>query len=309
LRAHRLFGIELHADIELPGGLPAARWAGEPAVELRRADARTLPEPPADAGGSWRTRIDGRQLTAASGAGRLDVSWGECRFVFDRAERVLRWSAPDPADRRWQRLVLDTIAYLVALELGREALHAAAVRLPGGGAAALAGRSGAGKSTLTCALLAAGAELVSDDIVVLEPAGGGILAYPGPPLMNVPVGRPLAGRATVDAFGDELWTQVPVVERPAPLEALVLLERRPGAPERTERLAPSPLAVLRHLLAFPPTRDRERRRFELAADVAALVPAHRLVAEAATPPERLAERVLELLLEPAQASVVDGVHA
>lgn len=299
MSAHCLFGIELHADVALPGGAPSVA-AGWPAVALRRADPGVLMDPP-PAGGSWRTRIDGRTLTAGHLDGRLAVAWGEdCRFELDPAARVLRWSARDPRDPGWQRLLLDTVAYLVALESGREALHAGAVALPGGGALAFAAASGAGKSTLAGALLAAGAEIVADDVVALEATADAILAYPGPPLMNVPAERPLPDGDVLAAFGDERWTQVAVVEGPRALEALVLLERRAGAEEVCERVERPMLAVLAALLAFPRTRERERRRFELAAELASRVPVLRLVADMGTAPERLAERVLER---------VGGVHA
>jgi hypothetical protein len=258
LTAHRLFGIELHCELDLPGASESARPA---AAAVRVApEPSALPEPPVDTRGSWRTRIDGRELIVAPSGGRLAIAWGDdCRFELDPAERDLRWAAPDPADPAWQRLLLDTVAYLIALELGREALHAAAV-VTGGGAVAIAARSGVGKSTLIGALLAAGATLLSDDIVVVEPTGDGVLAHPGPPLMNVPAGRALPGREVIATLSDELWTLVPVAADPRPLEALVLLERQPGADGRLERLEASPLPVIPWLLGFPRTRERERRR-------------------------------------------------
>jgi hypothetical protein len=291
LTAHRLFGIELHSELDLPGASASAR----PAVAAVRVapEPSALAEPPADADGLWQTRIDGRELIATTSGGQLAIAWGDhCRFSFDPAERLLRWSVPDPGDPAWQRLLLDTVAYLIALELGHEALHAAAVVTDGGGAVAIAAPSGTGKSTLTGALLAAGATLLSDDIVVVETAGDGVLAHPGPPLMNVPEGRALPDREVVAALDDELWTLVPVAAEPRPLEALVLLERRAGASTRLERLDPSPLPVIPWLLSFPRSRERERRRFELAADLAAAVPLYRLVADTTQTPGELAERVL-----------------
>ena len=281
---HSLFGIELQSDLDLPGRHPRPSVGG-PTVRLQRAD---LGEPPTAI--SWRTRLDGRDLVVRrDGRGRVAISWGtDCRFMFEAQSGILRWTASDPTDSSWQRVLLDTVAYLVALELGLEALHAAAVVIDGS-AIAIAARSGHGKSTLACALLTGGAELLSDDIVAVEPRGEGVLAHPGPPLMNVPAARPLPEREVIRAFGDELWTEVPVVEGPQSLQALVLLERRSGATERLERLSPSLMLVLPHLLAHPRTPERERRRFELAGRLADAVPVHRLVADTATPPERLCE--------------------
>jgi len=310
MSAHRLFGIELHADLDLPGAAASGPSPTAAQVELRRADAAGLAAWPDDGIAVWKTQLEGAGFTALSTADRrLAIAWGDdCRFLFDIAGRSLLWEAPDPTDPAWQRLLLDTVAYLVALELGREALHAAAVVIDGA-AVAVAAPSGGGKSTLTAALLSRGARLLSDDIVVVEPVAEGILAHPGPPLMSVPAADPLPGHEVLDAFGRELWTVVPVVDEPQPLRSLVLLDRRPAAEERSERVAPSPLPLIPRLLAHPRTAERERRRFVLAGDLADAVPIHRLVADSATPPNELAERVFAIAHAHEEALEMDDVHA
>ena len=60
-------------------------------------------------------------------------------------------------------------------------VHASAVSLGGRGVLIL-GRSGAGKSGLALRLIALGAQLVSDDRVVLEPHGAAGLAARTPSL-------------------------------------------------------------------------------------------------------------------------------
>ena len=310
MSAHRLFGIELNADLDLPGEMPSGSNSNDPHVDLHRAEHGAFADWPGEGIATWATEIEGVSLTALSTADRrLAIAWGdECRFLFDVPTHTLHWWAPDPADRAWQRLLLDTVSYLVALELGREALHAAAVVIDDG-AIAIAASSGGGKSTLTAALLSAGARLLSDDIVVLEPAAEGFVAYPGPPLMSVPATNPLPGREVLDAFGDELWTVVPVVTEPQRLEALVLLDRRSGAVRSSERMTPSLLPVLPRLLAYPPTAERARRRFGLAGDLAEAVPIHRLVADSATPPDELAEHVIAIARSHDAAFELDDVHA
>jgi hypothetical protein len=123
--------------------------------------------------------------------------------------------------------------------------------------------------------------------------------------MNVPRGRALPGRRVIAALGDELWTLVEVAAEPRPLDALVLLERRPGASDRLERLDPSALPVIPWLLAYPRSRERERRRFEVAADLASAVPLYRLVADASVNPGELAERVLACV-KPALTAAIGG---
>ncbi len=69
-----------------------------------------------------------------------------------------------------------TIALLESMKrFGRSPLHAGAVARQGRGLL-LAGASGAGKSTLTVAMVRAGLDFLTDDMVFLHPAGGGVTA-------------------------------------------------------------------------------------------------------------------------------------
>ena len=128
---------------------------------------------------------------------------------------------------------------------------------------------------------------------MLEPgAGGPPLAHPGPPLMTVPAPvRPLPG-SPIAAVGEEQWVAVPAAPEPIPLAAVVLLNRHPGA-ETGLRAVAAPLAVLlASLLGFPRTPERERTRFELAAEIAARVPIRELAADPGVDPATLADRLL-----------------
>lgn len=62
---------------------------------------------------------------------------------------------------------------------GFEPLHATAIET-NGEAAAFLGSSGYGKSTLAACFLAAGHELITDDLLLLKPGLQGLEAYPGP---------------------------------------------------------------------------------------------------------------------------------
>ena len=63
--------------------------------------------------------------------------------------------------------------------------HAAAVRLPNGRVAAFLGDTGAGKSTLTAAFQGRGAQVLSDDCLMLKVVGGRLLAMASYPSLRL----------------------------------------------------------------------------------------------------------------------------
>jgi hypothetical protein len=202
-----------------------------------------------------------------------------------------------PAEREapaWQRVLLDTVLGTAALCAGHEALHAAAVELPGG-VVAITAPSGGGKSTLCAELIHRGARLFADDIVFLTREDGRILAHPGPPLMNVASERRAEAAKlgdTLAVLGGEHWVAVAdSASDPRPLRALILLDRRPGIDEARLEPEDSPLALLGAALDGGPQLDRRSARFELLADLARDTPVLRLLAGSHVPPSTLAELV------------------
>lgn len=77
------------------------------------------------------------------------------------------------ADRDVRIWLLGTVAAALLHQRGYLAIHANAVRLPGGQAAAFAGESGAGKSTLAAWMEAAGHEVLTDDLCAIRGIDGG----------------------------------------------------------------------------------------------------------------------------------------
>jgi hypothetical protein len=264
----------------------------------------------------WRGVIDGAPFVVERGVA------GDHRFVHgappDRGgvpsagtraihhlsaeANMLRCAPSNAADPAWWRVVLDSVLFTVALLQGYEALHAGAIAASDG-AIAIAAATGGGKSTLLRALLGRGAELVTDDVLVLEAGGArSPLAHPGPPLMTVPAKGPddLAGTSPPPAIAsieDELWIAVPVHPEPLRMKALVLLDRRPApqlhvAGASLTRIE-SPLApLLGSLLRFPDVPEREHRRFEMASSIAAEAGLWRLTADLETPAHVLADMLL-----------------
>ena len=90
-----------------------------------------------------------------------DVSSVECRPL------------PGTADDTVSVLLTGTVTAVLWMLLGRAVLHASAVRHRSR-AFALAGPSGSGKSTVAALCCAAGATLLSDDLLVLDPSEDGV---------------------------------------------------------------------------------------------------------------------------------------
>lgn len=246
--------------------------------------------------------------------------------------RLLLCAPSNLAEPSWWRVVLDSALFTVALLRGYEALHAGAVATPEG-AIAIAATTGGGKSTLLTELLRHDLRLMADDVLVLEPSragarpGGTPLAHPAPPLMTVPAARlsalselstsaPVASSQSIASpqpvaplqpivappqpiasLGDERWIAVPVHPEPLPLQAVVVLNRRPGLITGLHRTDKPLTALLGSLMRFPRTRERERARFEMAGAIAAHVPVWRLDADPGVDPGVLAELLLAVVGE------------
>jgi hypothetical protein len=231
----------------------------------------------------------------------LEGASGDVLFVYGRTAvfhlspdlRVLRCAAPLGGDRAWQRVLMDTILWTVGLLRGRELLHASAVETAGGVVAFVSGMGG-GKTSLAVEWLKRGATLFADDIVALDDRGGSVVAYPGPPLMNVPASQDGALReaVTLAQFGDERWIQLDTSPRaPAQLSAIVIVHRAPGEVARCVPISASSLELLPYAVSLPHMGDRTRRRFELFGAAAETTPMMRLDADPAVTPAQLADLV------------------
>lgn len=173
---------------------------------------------------------------------------------------------------------------------GLPCIHGTALA-SGGRAIVLMGASGVGKSSLAWALVQQGCGLVTDDMVGIETAAGGLLVHPGRARLRMwpDTARRLGLGATADALFPTAteMEKVSVRDRdsfegsPVPLHAIYrLLPRDPAIKAATieempwgQRLAD--LAANLHGLLAP---DREGRRRELAmlAAVAAAAPVRSL---------------------------------
>lgn len=239
----RAFGLTVEGSFAAPGLDARDDPPGERRVRVGLADARELDgrclgerkvlcerSTPA---GVLVMRVD----RAADGDYRIEAP-GFGTFVVAADGREIVVAPADPAPWRWQRYLIGQALPLAAVLQGLEVLHASAVVVDGR-AVALAGASFAGKTTLAMALVRRGADLLCDDVLAIEPVGEGLVAHPGPPVVNLR--HPSIDSLTLDDDGlselgrdeEALRVGVPGASGAAALMALYVLHRG-GAEERTE---------------------------------------------------------------------------
>jgi hypothetical protein len=232
------YGHVIESAVRLPA-LP-------PASSRRRASFVVRAEAGCPAAAADRPEAGSKRRT--SRAPRLRVT-GDCfgyhlrfadgvDFIVSRDGRTvaLRRSPGTPLDTA-RRLLVANVTPLVLSHLGRFVLHASAFATESG-IVALLGISGAGKSTLTAYLGLQGVPIVSDDVLVTEPAGGALLATPArmgvsvwpdsreglrvPARAGRPSGRP--GKRRLDEVDGLTFTR-----RALPIRRMYLLDPSPAA--------------------------------------------------------------------------------
>jgi hypothetical protein len=205
-----------------------------------------------------------------------------CAGTMDDALRNISITAARGVPSEWVAgyAVNWVLAYRRALQ-GRWSFHGSAVVDTGGDAVAFFGRSGAGKSTFAAACCVAGAELLADDVVVGEVAGGiaTVLQTATSVRMRTGADALLAvtggmAHRTVDGRSRVL---APSRRTEGRLRRLYFLER--GPQDRVERL-PTAVAVaelVRNSKIVTWADDRYRHQeFEAACDLVAATTSHRI---------------------------------
>jgi hypothetical protein len=268
-RHGRAFGLDLYARFDVSGLPPRAACqpdGGTPCVVLDLADRGELSAP------------EGSYLLDAKGYGAFLVSADGTRVVCAPEEEEEPW--------RWQRYLVGQVLPLVAVLHGFEVFHASVVSL-GGDAFAFVGPSRAGKSTIAAALMARGARLVADDVLVVHPGDEPPLAWPGFGLTSLrydalrllPSGIADQLGPPVGADADAVRIAVDVAPVQLRLAGIYFLERaaRPGLP-LLDDVVPLPARLLLgasyNLLVRTP--ERRIRHLDVCARLAGAVPASRI---------------------------------
>ncbi len=297
------FGLSIRAEFPIPGAISASGDSNLPAVALEMMSPERLeaewsgavvPEP-------WRGRLgDGQELTIEWGrGGDLRFHYGDrASFLLDAAYDRLVCAPVDPASDAWLRVLLTRVLPNVSIANGYEALHASAVATDYG-TVAVAAASGSGKSTLALELIKRGRPLFADDTVILGRFGDAIEAYPSGPFVNLPasVGDGSTGLgADLGTIDGERWIAVAdATTDPAPLAAIVLLERGPGKLLGAWPASASPLELAPFMLGLPDHEGRDADRFSLYADLTQNTVLLRLTADLGHRPADLADTLEQAL--------------
>ena len=176
---HAIFGGRLCSEIPLPE-LPPIQ-AGEPDWVFRRA---VEPRPDSTYLGDDRVDAEIRvRCSKLSDGFRLEFD-DTGTFDIGQRGRVIAWTPGTTSRMELVRADLLGGVFSVALHLqGLLCLHGSGVGIDGSAVAFLANK-GAGKSTLATALCAAGATLVTDDMLPVDPRSP-VMAWPSMPAVRL----------------------------------------------------------------------------------------------------------------------------
>jgi hypothetical protein len=185
------FGLTIVSELELLG---AARNPDDGATgrttTVRSVDAGTLA---AEWNGGRATTLlerrtpDGHLGMRVEGGDELGYrvdAPGLGQFVVSPDGTEIRSSVAEGPIWRWHRPLFGQALPLAATLHGLELFHASAVAIDGG-VFGFVGVSGAGKTSLAIQLVAQGAQLVTDDVLSLEPREDAVWAHPGARMSNV----------------------------------------------------------------------------------------------------------------------------
>lgn len=232
----RAFGLRIHSDVHVPGGLADA-GGDAPEIVVRRG------------------RIGSRYDGAADGPYRLGAAGlsfeapGVARYAVETASIVVE-ALPDADDEAVSALLVATALPAMLWLRGRFVVHACAF-VPKGWdrAIAITAPSGGGKSTLLHQAALRGAAVVADDVLCVEADAGGAIGsgLAGGYFLGPGDGRAFRAAdrslptAPIAALVDlAMGEDQPTFERADPQAAVALLmhaRHRPRVPRLLGRLA------------------------------------------------------------------------
>ncbi|MGH8900630.1 MAG: hypothetical protein ACRDYA_02875 [Egibacteraceae bacterium] len=192
-RVYRLHGLQVRCALPLGGRALGTTWPFD--LDVREGAAAPVPEGPPPGGVIAEAVASGRRLYVACDDGeRYLLRYpGLCDFAVGHDLRRIEYR-PDPAaDMGLVPILLSGTVLAFVLSLGGDCvLHASAVEVDGA-AIAIVGQSGMGKSTLAALLCAAGASLLTDDVLRVDVGGAPSCAQGATELRLRPQAESLVG--------------------------------------------------------------------------------------------------------------------
>jgi hypothetical protein len=297
---YRLCGMTIESGLPLP---ELQRARGAPSYVIRRGRSGRVPRRP-----RWYHHWQEPDGTRLLSFGRVRSGYllrfpalADFEIASDLSRVTARPRRELPPDTL-RHLLLDQVWPLALSGRGHLVLHASAVVLPNGSALAFAGPAGSGKSSLAAAFAGAGARILTDDCLLVEPKGDrwhAVPSYPGLrlwPDMLLPLqAQARALRNVAHYMGKKRLdaTALPFSSTAAPLAALYVLRRR-GARQRLEAAALARATAVMELISFSYLLDHQdraqlARSFTRLVALTASVPIFRLDLPHA--PRRLHEAV------------------
>jgi len=172
-----IYGISLYSEIPLP--LPTSGRGELAHIAVRIAPGSYFEEAIRDvsleqADGSWyqfARLADGSSYARWQGVGEFLVSRDGLQILCRQSEIA--------STESFQVYMLGQALSFALVKRGFEPIHATTVVI-NGEAVVFLGDSGFGKSTLAASFISAGHPVLTDDLLILQPAGNRVMAYPGP---------------------------------------------------------------------------------------------------------------------------------
>jgi hypothetical protein len=186
-----LHGLRVHSELPIPAPTLAADCTD---VEVCWGERRPIPdEMPAGRLLGLRKGGDGAWSVVLTDRGHTLRAHGLCDFEMDLRLRQVTVHLATDASREWAQLLLGSALSTLLSLRGHSVLHASAVQTDLG-VVAFVGGSGRGKTTLAALCCAAGAALVSDDVLRVESSDGRAWCFSGSRELRLrPAAAELAG--------------------------------------------------------------------------------------------------------------------
>lgn len=174
---YRLYGLTVDSEFELPGRLDGG---GRPDLAVRWGGIRPIPmEPPP--GTTLARLVVGETgfFTTRTSDGYVIRYPDACEALANEGlDRIELFSPTEEKRPLTEAIFVGTVMAKVMMMGGHCVLHASAIAADGK-TFAFVGAPGAGKTTVAAMMCSAGAELVTDDVLRLEPTEGGWRAPAG----------------------------------------------------------------------------------------------------------------------------------